>query len=429
MTGRDWALEQAEYVLSDQDKSLPARAFGMTVSEFLASAPRLEEFLTPVLALDGGAVRHNVAAMAAWCDANGFSLAPHGKTTMAPALWQSQLDAGAWGITLATVGQVRIAREFGFASLMLANAVTDPRGLRYLADQLQDPGFRFTCWADSVATVDVMERALAGAELERPVDVCVELGALGGRTGARSLDDARAVAERLSASPMLRLAGVAGYEGALAHDRSDASVGAIRSYLSSMLELHLSLRDLYDDDEVILTAGGSAFFDIVAEVFDPVRQAVPRTRCLLRAGAYVTHDDGFYRGISPLGRSRVDPDAEGALRAALRGYARVVSHPESSLALLDAGKRDLPYDEGLPEPLGIAGDLGAESVPAPGASVTAMNDQHSFLTVPEGVRIEVGSVVTLGISHPCTAFDKWRIIPVVAGDDDDTVVDLIRTYF
>ncbi|GAA3732368.1 amino acid deaminase [Leifsonia bigeumensis] len=430
MAKRDWLVEQAEYLLSGVDKGLPARAAGLTVREFLASGPRLAEFWTPVIALEDSAVRHNISVMADWCSAKGFSLAPHGKTTMAPALWQRQLDAGAWGITLATVGQIRTARDFGFESLLLANSATDPRGLRYLAEQLHDPGFRFSCWADSIATIEAMEQALAGATLARPIDICVELGAPGGRSGARSIGEARAVAERLHGSSVLRLAGVSGYEGALAHDRSEASLRAVRDYLSSMLELHVSLQDLYDDGEVILTAGGSAFFDLVAEVFDPVRQAVPRTRYVLRAGAYVTHDDGFYRGISPLDRSRdAALAAENSLRPAMRAYSRIVSHPEPSLALLDAGKRDLPYDEGLPEPLSIARDLGAEPTPLNGSSISAMNDQHGFLRTPGGVPLDPGSVVTLGISHPCTTFDKWRLIPMIASDADDLVVDLVRTYF
>jgi D-serine deaminase-like pyridoxal phosphate-dependent protein len=378
-------------------------------------------------------MQNNLTVMAQWSASHGLELMPHGKTTMAPALWQRQLDAGSLGITLATMGQVRTARTFGLDSIMLANAAVDDRSLRYLAAELADPEFRFVCWADSVATIEAMERALRDAGTPRPVDVCVEIGATGGRTGARTDVEAIKVARRAAASDVVRLAGVAGYEGSLGHDRSAASLDAVRAYLQRLVGLHHAFQDLYDDDgDRYVTAGGSAYFDLVAEVFADAIAADPRTLWTLRSGAYIVHDDGFYRGISPLDEGGAAP---ARLRSAMRGIARVVSHPEPGLALLDGGKRDFPFDEGLPIPRQVASDLGREWTPVKDLSILAMNDQHSYLgltgTTPAfdaGVGA-LGSVVSLGLSHPCTTFDKWRFLPVVAAPDSDHVVDLVRTFF
>lgn len=416
-----WGAER----LTARDKGIPERAIGLTVDEFLATEPRLSEFWTPVIALDDSAMRNNLAVMAAWTEARGLQLMPHGKTTMAPALWQRQLDAGCPGITLATMGQVRTARTFGLDSVMLANAVVDARSLRWLAGELADPNFRFVSWADSLDTVEAMERALREASTPRRVDVCVELGAEGGRTGARSVDAAIEIGRRIAASDVLRLAGVGGYEGALGHDRSDAALAAVRRYLADQLVVHEALGDLYDEGDVFVTAGGSAYFDLVAEVYAPAIARDDRTRFTLRSGAYIVHDDGFYRGISPLDATRTGTD-EGMLRSAMRGYARVVSHPEPALALLDGGKRDFPFDEGLPVVHGVAPDLGEMPVPLPEASVTAMNDQHTFLRDAD---VSIGDVVALGLSHPCTAFDKWHFLPVVESAESDRVVELVRTFF
>lgn len=413
--------------ITRSDKGLPSRAAGLTVEEFLATGPRLEEFWTPLVVLYDDALRHNARVMAEWSEANGFTLMPHGKTTMAPTLWQLQLDAGAAGITLATAGQVRTARSLGLDWIMLANAITDPHALRYLAGELSDPDFRFTCWVDSIETVEVMEATLLGEALSRPIDVCIDLGAAGGRTGARSSAEARAVAERVVSSPVLRLAGVAGYEGSLGHDRSDAALSAIRTYLEALVGLHAELAELYDDAEVLLTVGGSAYFDLVADVVSRSMGSVANTTYVLRSGAYLTHDEGFYQGISPLDASRAPSSL--ALMPAMRGVARIVSRPEPTLALLDGGKRDLPYDEGLPRPLGIAPDLATAPTPLDGATISALNDQHAYLRLPEAAIAPLGAVVTVGLSHPCTAFDKWRYLPVVASATDGTVVDLIRTYF
>jgi D-serine deaminase-like pyridoxal phosphate-dependent protein len=422
--------------LTPRDKGLPERAFGLTTAEFLATRPRLEEFWTPLVVLDDTAMCGNVETMAAWCRERGLDLMPHAKTTMAPALWQRQLDAGALGITLATMGQVRTARSLGFSSILLANEVVDERALHWLAAELADPTFRFVAWVDSVATVEVMERglyALHGDRRSRPVDVCVELGDAGGRTGARTVAEAVVTAERIAASDALRLAGVAGYEGSVGHDRLPATVDAVRAYLARLVELHHEVTRLYGPGDVYITAGGSAYFDLVAQAFAAAERGPAtgnRTRFVLRSGAYVVHDDGFYRGISPFDEAAV-PDAP-RFRVAVHGLARVLSRPEPGLALIDGGKRDFPYDEGLPIPRWSAPDLAGPWTPLAGAHVSAMNDQHTYVRLPEPAdadALPVGSVVALGLSHPCTAFDKWRVLPVVESAGSDVVVDLVRTYF
>lgn len=414
-------------LLTARDKGVPERAIGMTISDFLATNPRLDEFWTPLVVLDDSAMRHNIATMAAWCGQRGLELMPHGKTTMAPTLWQRQLDAGALGITLATMGQVRTARSLGVSSIMLANSAVDERTLGYLARELHDESLRFICWADSVQTVEAMDRALRSAQAPRPVDVCVELGAEGGRTGARSIDAAVEVAERIAALSTLRLAGVAGYEGALAHDRTDAALHMVRAYLQAQVDLHERIGHLYGPGDIYVTAGGSAYFDIVAEVYAEAGAGTdPNTHFILRSGAYIVHDDGFYRQISPFDEARASTEAP-QLRTAMHGIARVVSQPEQGLALVDGGKRDLPYDEGLPIPRQTASELGEPWRTLDGATVTALNDQHAFVRTQDD--LPVGAVVALGLSHPCTAFDKWRVLPVVDSWDSGVVIDLVRTYF
>ncbi|MFE2109962.1 amino acid deaminase [Kitasatospora sp. NPDC059463] len=426
----------AEEVLDWRFKALPPAAAGLTVSQYLATGPALADLGTPLLTLDAGALDHNLRTMARWCADAGVALAPHGKTTMAPALWQAQLEAGSHGITLANLPQLRVARAFGVRRLLLANALLDPAGLRWLAGELAaDPDFAFASWVDSVESVRLMDRALRAAGAERPVEVLVELGGSGGRTGARTVDAAVEIADAVRSAPTLRLAGIGGYEGALAHDASEGGLGAVRGYLRSLADLHGRLAGRYADGAApVVTAGGSAYFDLVAEEL----AALPEAFVVLRSGAYIAHDDGFYRGISPLGRGA--GRERGALRAALHGWARVVSRPEPQLALLDAGKRDLPFDEGLPEPQLVRGGAGPGGAGPGGAGVaefagtaariTALNDQHAFLR-DAGDLAPVGAVLRLGISHPCTAFDKWALIPVLddASAAEPKVTGLVRTFF
>ena len=379
-------------------KSFPASSWGMTTGEFLATEPRLSDFATPLLTIESAATAHNVALMANWIETRGFELAPHGKTTMSPQLWQQLLDGGAWGITLATGWQVQLARAFGFSRLILANQLIDPVVLRWLATELEDPSFEFMCWVDSIAGVELMRAGLTG--VCRPVDVVIELGSR--RTGARTVEEALAVVAAVDAAPELRLVGVGGYEGSAGSTRSSDDVGAVRSWLDRLVNLHGAVQW---EREPIVTAGGSAYFDLVAEALAPL---VGRARVILRSGAYQLHDDLHYARLTPLAE----------LRSAIHGWSRVLSTPEPGLAILDGGKRDFPYDLDLP-------------VTAHGP-VTKLNDQHGYLSTDAGAdAVAVGDVVRLSLSHPCTALDKWRLIPVIedANAADPRVIDLIRTFF
>jgi D-serine deaminase-like pyridoxal phosphate-dependent protein len=412
-------------------KGLPPRYEGATVAELAAAKASLFEdgFLTPVLTLDADALRHNLELMARWTAAHGLAFAPHGKTPLAPQLYRRQLELGAWGITAAVPSHVRMYRAFGVPRIFLGNELVDAAALTWLAAELDaDPDFQFVCYVDSERGVALMEEALGRARATRRVDVVVELGEEGARTGVRGVEAGLALAARVASSNRLRLVGTAGYEGAIdpAPGDTDADRRApFRRWLAELVELaHRADAAGYfaQADEIVVSAGGSGHFDLVAEALtgDALRLSRPALR-LLRSGAYVTHDHVHYAEITPLHA----PDE--TLRPALRLWAQVVSRPEPGLALLNAGKRDLPYDMGLPVPTLVRDPATGEVRAADGLTVTRLADQHAFVTVAEGQEVRVGDWVALGLSHPCTAFEKWQLIPEV--EADGTVVDYIRTFF
>jgi len=421
------------------DKGIPPELWGRTPAELPGLKVPLSRFPTPLLTLSSPALRHNVATMASWCAERGLDLAPHGKTTMSPRLWADQLSAGAWAITLANVAQLAVARAYGVSRVLIANAIISPLTLRWIADELAaDERAQVITWADDLRTVSLMEDALAAhapsmAGAYQPVDVLVEVGGRGGRTGARDITAAIEIALAVAEAPHLRLAGVGGYEAAIAAGSDAASLAAVRAFLVSLNEVHQRIvaEGWYPPGLVpVVTAGGSAYFDDVAEVLGPL--LAEGTRVVLRSGAYLTHDDGHYRHLSPLGEH---PRTSGSgLVSALHGWVRVSSQPEPGLALVDGGKRDLPYDLGLPE-VQLRRPRDWESAPEPlsGLTVTALNDQHGFVRWDPQLPapIMIGDELRLGVSHPCTAFDKWTVIPVIDDPDaaDPMVVDVVRTYF
>lgn len=414
MTASDWQNTPSGRVLSPHDKSMPAWASGLSAEQFIARGPHVSDLWTPLVVLDDDALAANISFLSDWVRGAGLELMPHGKTTMAPQLWRRQVDAGATGITVATPWQARVAREAGIEHIMIANQLADRAAIAWLAAENARVTGTVWSWVDSVAGIEALARDAGAA----PFDVLVELGRPGGRTGARSLDEAVALAEQIVATPGVRLAGIAGYEGAVAHGRSAEALETVSDYLDDILTLHTRILGLYDDGEVIVTVGGSAFPDVVSAKL-AAATATTRGRFVIRSGASITHDEGYYQQVSPF-------EAQG-LRAAIRGIARVVSAPEPGLVLLDGGKRDFPYDEGLPRVLYALRD--GVRLDVPGATITAVNDQHAFLRGTDA--LEVGDIVVLGLSHPCTTFDKWRLIPVVASfaGEDPLVTGLVETLF
>jgi D-serine deaminase-like pyridoxal phosphate-dependent protein len=396
----------------------------VTAAELGARRPGLfgGAFTMPLLVLRETALRQNIQEMAGYCAAAGVDLAPHGKTTMAPQLFARQLAAGAWAVTAATAGQIQVYCAFGIKRILLANELTDRAGLAWLAARLaDDPGFECYVYADSLDGVRLLDEGMRAGRPGRPLPVLVELGYPGGRTGCRTSGQAVAVAEAVSAAGSLRLAGVAGYEGGLGHDCGPATLDAVAAFCRELRGLGEQVRSLGDGSaDFILSAGGSAFFDVVAA---ELAAAGPGYRVVLRSGAYITHDHGLYAGVAP-GADSGRPGPE--LTPALELWAPVLSRPEPGLAVLCAGRRDVSFDQGMPVPLRIRRRDGQQAGAA-GMRVTSLADQHAYLTVPDDAELAPGDLVCLGISHPCTTFDKWRVIPVV--DDKYQVVDAVRTFF
>lgn len=407
-------------------KALPPDAEGLTVGELAAERRSLFTggFTTPVLALSAESVEHNLALMETYSTRHRLAFAPHGKTCMAPQLFARQLEHGAWGITAAVPHQARVYRRYGIQRIFLANEVVDAAALRWLAGELaDDPDFRFICYVDSLRGIELMDVALREAGATRPVDVVVELGAgEGARTGVRTETECLELADAIAGVDTLRLVGVAGYEGEVPDADFERVTGWLRRLVALAVEFDKAGR-FADLDQIVISAGGSAWFDAVAEVFAQIPELSAPALKLLRSGAYVSHDDGHYRTLTPFNRV---PD-EGALQPAFRLWAQVVSRPTPEQAFLNAGKRDAAYDLHLPRAQVVRSGRDGTERPADGLTVTGLSDQHAWVATERAGDLEVGDWVGLGLSHPCTSFDKWQLIPVV--ERDGTVTDFIRTFF
>ena len=383
-----------------------------------------EDLSLPTAVLYEDRLRHNLKWMQQFIASYGLRLAPHGKTTMAPRLFEMQLQAGAWGITLATAHQTLVAYTHGVRRVLMANQLVGKENMAIIARLLQDPGFDFYCLVDSAALVDQLGTFFS--QLDQRLCVLVELGVMGGRTGVRNDEQLQSVLAALSRwSETIVLSGVELYEGVLDDET------AIRAFLkhASAITHRLAAEKRFQRTPILLSGAGSAWYDVVAEEFAAAGFG-DTVEIVLRPGCYLTHDVGAYSEAQSkiLERNPIARQMKSGLLPALQVWAYVQSLPEAGKAIIGMGKRDAAFDSGLPVPAlhFRPGHAAPEAAPAHWA-VTKMMDQHAYMRVAEGDDLCVGDMIGFDICHPCLTFDKWRTLPVL--DAKYQVIDVVQTIF
>lgn len=383
-----------------------------------------EDLSLPTAVLYEDKLAHNLQWMQEFVAAYGVKLAPHGKTTMAPKLFARQLQAVAWGITLATAHQTRVAYEHGVRRVLMANQLVGKQNMAIVARLLEDPKFEYFCLIDSAEQVESLGSFFRGRG--QRLNVLVELGVDGGRAGVRNDEQLSALLAALESwREHVVLCGVEVYEGILKDEPS------VRQFLQRAVEVarELSREGRFDRAPIILSGAGSAWYDVVADVFSKADIGQP-VEVVLRPGCYLTHDVGIYREAQRqiLSRNPIAQRMRSSLQPALQLWAYVQSVPEKEKAIVALGKRDAAFDAGLPTPA-LHYRPGMEApVAAPAHwKLTGMMDQHAYLHITEGNDLRVGDMIGFDISHPCLTFDKWRYLPVL--DPEFRVIDVIQTFF
>jgi D-serine dehydratase len=383
-----------------------------------------EDLSLPTAVLYNDKLQHNLRWMQQFMSAYGLQLAPHGKTTMAPRLFQMQLEAGAWGITLATAHQTLVAYDQGVRRVLMANQLIGKENIAIIARLLRDPGFEFFCLVDSADQIDQLSSYFA--HTGQRLSVLIELGVPGGRAGVR--DDAQlqsVLAAIARSAPTIALCGIELYEGVL-HDAS-----SIRAFVhrATAVTHQLAAQNVFARSPILLSGAGSAWYDIVAEVF-AAAGFDDRVSLVLRPGCYLTHDVGSYRTAQDriLADNPIAHQMHSGLIPALHLWAYVQSIPEPTKAILGMGKRDAAFDSGLPVP--ALHFRPGQTAPSPSPShwqLTSMMDQHAYLEIAANDDLRVGDMIAFDICHPCLTFDKWRTLPIL--DADYNVIDIVQTFF
>lgn len=383
-----------------------------------------EDLSLPSAVLYQERLLHNLNWMQQFITAYGVNLAPHGKTTMAPKLFRIQLENGAWGITLATAHQTLVAYEHGVRRVLMANQLVGKENMAIIARLLQDSNFEYFCLIDSAVQVDQLGAFFS--EHNQRLNVLLELGVMGGRTGARDQEQVESVVNALSRwDGSLALRGVELYEGVLS---DEAEIRAFLGWAVSVTK-KLAGENRFQCAPILLSGAGSAWYDVVADVFSSAKFE-NTVEIVLRPGCYLTHDIGAYREA----QTRIlqhNPTAQrmhSDLLPALQVWAYVQSIPELEKAIIGMGKRDAAFDAGYPVPAlrYRPKSLSPQSVPRHWA-ITKMMDQHASLKIAAHDDLRIGDMIGFDISHPCLTFDKWRVLPVLNAEYE--VIDVVQTFF
>jgi D-serine deaminase-like pyridoxal phosphate-dependent protein len=398
-------------------KGMPIASQGESIKDFLATNKKLftADFQFPIMVLRESALEHNIQRMASYCKSLGFELSPHVKTPMAPKIAKRQIDAGAWGLTIANFNQASIMLASGFTRLIIGNEIMEPTSIAEIAKINGSGAGDIIFYIDSLAGLEIAQKAITEVSNAK-LNILLEIGAVGGRGGIRDLDLLRIILAQIANDNRIHVRGVSGFEGAVpGGDRHGEGIEKIRLFLRHIVAAARITEPYVRGNKIIISAGGSSYFDYVAEEF---AKYDGDAMLMLRSGGYVSHDHIHYEDLYPfIGL----PDSD-RFYPAIELWARVLSIPEPDLAILNFGKRDAGND--LDEPLPIL-KLATKPVPFE-AEIKMLNDQHAFMQITPG-SVAVGDLIGCGISHPCTNFDKWRLLPLV--NDDYEIIDLISTHF
>jgi D-serine dehydratase len=383
-----------------------------------------EDLSLPSAVLYEDKLLHNLNWMRQFISAYGVKLAPHGKTTMAPKLFHLQLQAGAWGITLATAHQTQVAYAHGVRRILLANQLIGKQNMAAISDLLLDSEFEFHCLVDSAAQVEQVGRYFA--HRGQSLNVLLELGVDGGRTGVRSDEQLQSVLAALSRwRNSIALTGIEIYEGVLDDESS------IRALLQRTVDIthRLAAENRFQRAPILLSGAGSAWYDVVADVFSSASFG-DSVEIVLRPGCYLTHDVGAYQRAQAriLKCNPIAQRMQAELLPALQVWAYVQSIPEAEKVIVGMGKRDVSFDSGLPVPaLHYRPGNGSPQAAPSHWAVNKLMDQHAFLQIHAADDIRVGDMIGFDICHPCLTFDKWRTMPVL--NADFKVVEIVQTFF
>ena len=347
-----------------------------------AIGQRREDLVTPALVLDIDAAQRNIDHMAAELTRMGSAtIRPHYKTHKSPDLARRQVQAGAGGLSMATVWEAAILAAAGMDDLFVVNTVAHPAKIRMLAELARD--HRILVAVDEAPNAEA--HSAAAVQAGSTLGIMVEVDTGMDRCGVDTAQDCLALARHVTDLPGLRFDGITGYEGhcsltfdnVLRHQRQREAMNFFTG-VAGLLESH-------GIPCPIRSAGGIATWNWTA-AFPGLTE--------IQAGTYVVMDN--FHG-------QMVPDFEHSLTI----QATVISR-QSDKVIVDAGNKSVadPADVSI-----VGHDL----------KVFRFDEEHGIFAAPDGSSLRVGDAVALVPGYSPSTVNWYDVYHVVR---DGVVTDI-----
>jgi D-serine deaminase-like pyridoxal phosphate-dependent protein len=344
----------------------------------------IRDIPTPALIVDLPALDRNLTTMAAFFASGPCRLRPHVKAHKTPAIARRQLAAGsAVGLTCATLAEAEAVRDF-CDDILIANELVGETKWKRAAALAR--GGRLTVAVDSVVGLDGLAAAARAGGVT--IGVLVDLDVGQGRCGLQPGAPAVGLAQRAAATPGTELRGVMGYEGHVQpiRDRQER-VRAAEQSMEALVATAAAIRAAGLACPIVST-GGTGTFDISGR-----HPGVTE----IQAGSYALMDTDYGAVGVPF-------------EQAFFVLGTVVSRPLPNRIVADCGHKAATKDDGTPIVDGIEG-----------ARITAFNDEHATIEVPESAAIAIGDRLRIRPSHTDPTVNLHDVFYVL---DGDRVVDV-----
>lgn len=341
-----------------------------------------DELVTPALVLDVDAAQRNIDRMATELRRMGSAtIRPHYKTHKSPDLARRQVQAGAGGLSMATVWEAAVLATAGLDDLFVVNTVSHPDKIRLLAELARDR--RILVAVDEAA--NAAAHSAAAVRAGSTVGIFIEVDTGMNRCGVDTAEEALALARQVTDLPGLRFEGITGYEG---HCTLTPEEDLRHEKQQDAMKLFTGVADVLEEAGIrcpIRSAGGIATWHWTA-AYPGITE--------IQAGSYVVMDN--FHG-------RMVPGFEHSLTI----QASVISR-QSSQVIVDVGNKSVadPYNVTI-----VGHDL----------DVFRSDEEHGIFSAPEGSPLKVGDSVALVPGYSPSTVNCYDAFHVV---QDELVVDI-----
>lgn len=344
----------------------------------------IEDLPTPAVLIDLDVLTRNIESMAARARAAGVRLRPHAKTHKIPEIGRMQVATGAAGLALAKTSEAEVFAAAGSDDLFLAYPIVGsgkPERLLAVADRA-----RLAVGVDSLEGARLLAAPFAAAG--RRLDVMLKIDCGTRRVGVTP-DAAPEIAEKISGIRGLALRGIFGHAGHAYLGRTHDEVQSVARQEGQTLG---RTADAIRRSGVAITE-----VSVGSTPTAPETMKQPGvTEC--RPGNYVYNDASQVS----LGVCRLED-------CAMTVLATVVSTPEKTRAVLDAGSKTLSSDVLRPVPGGHGFVLGRAS------RIARLSEEHGVIEVEAGERFTVGERVRVLPNHACVVSNLHDRVFAVRG--------------